>query len=485
MTKDAFITEDFLLETEAGRRLYHEFAEDLPIIDYHCHLPPEEIAGDRRFGNMTEVWLSGDHYKWRAMRTNGVDERYCTGDAPDREKFEQWAQTVPYLLRNPLYHWTHLELKRYFGISDRLLCPETSEEIWQACNEKLAEPGFSCRGLIKGSGVVLICTTDDPVDSLEHHKAISEDPGFDVSVLPTWRPDKGTAVEDPPRFNAWVDRLSERADVDIRDYDSYLRALRARHDFFQGLGCRLSDHGVEAVVAEDYTARDAEQAFARVRSGRQLEPGEVRCFQSAMLHEFAVMDHEKGWTQQFHVAALRNNNSRMMKKIGPDTGYDSIGDWEIARPLSRFLDRLAATDQLAPTILYSLNPKDNPVLVTMAGSFQDGSTPGKMQVGSAWWFLDQKDGMERQIEDVSQMGLLSRFVGMLTDSRSFLSYARHEYFRRILCNVLGKDMTSGLIPNDEALVGRMVRDICYDNAARYFGFDVPAATDVRPAAQYR
>jgi glucuronate isomerase len=408
------------------------------------------------------------------MRSNGVSERFCTGDASDWEKFEKWAATMPRLLGNPLYHWTHLELARYFGISDRLLSPETAKGIWDECNEKLKEPGFSARGLMKQSNVVLVCTTDDPVDSLEHHRAVAADKAFKVKVLPTWRPDKGMAVEDPAAFNAWVDKLAARAEMKIGSFDSYMTALRNRHDVFHGAGCRLSDHGLETVYAEDYTDAAVKKIFAKVRAGGKPTPKEVLQFKSAMLVEFGVMDHAKNWTQQFHLGALRNNNSRLFARLGPDTGFDSIGDFEIAKPLSRLLDRLDRNDQLARTILYNLNPRDNELLATMLGNFQDGSVPGKMQLGSGWWFLDQKDGMERQLEALSQLGLLSRFVGMLTDSRSFLSYTRHEYFRRILCGRLGRDMAKGLIPDDMALVGGMVKDICYRNAAGYFGFDLPA-----------
>lgn len=474
MKKTPLITDDFLLETEHARQLYHGYAKAMPIVDYHCHLNPAQIATDIRYRSMTEVWLGGDHYKWRAMRSNGVPERFCTGDSSDWEKFEKWAATMPRLLGNPLYHWTHLELARYFGISDRLLGPDTAKGIWEECNAKLKEPGFSARGLMKQSNVVLVCTTDDPIDSLEHHRAVAADKAFKVKVLPTWRPDKGMAVEDPATFNAWVDKLAARAEMKIGSFDSFMKALRSRHDAFHAVGCRLSDHGLETVYAEDYTDAAVKKIFAKVRSGRKPTPKEILQFKSAMLVEFGIMDHGKNWTQQFHLGALRNNNSRLFAKLGPDTGFDSIGDFEIAKPLSRLLDRLDRNDQLARTILYNLNPRDNELLATMLGNFQDGSVPGKMQLGSGWWFLDQKDGMERQLEALSQLGLLSRFVGMLTDSRSFLSYTRHEYFRRILCNRLGNGMAKGLIPDDMSLVGGMVKDICYRNAASYFGFDLPA-----------
>jgi glucuronate isomerase len=474
--RTVFIHDDFMLETDQARRLYHDHAEGLPIVDYHCHLPPDQIAADKRWANLTQIWLYGDHYKWRAMRSNGVPERLCTGDASDWEKFEAWAATVPYLLRNPLYHWTHLELARYFGIGDRLLSPATARGIWEEANAKLAEPSFSCRQIMRRSRVVLVCTTDDPVDSLAHHRAIAKLPNFGVKVLPTWRPDKGMAVENEAAFNAWTDKLAAAANVDVRDFTSFMQALRKRHDFFHEMGCRLSDHGLETVYAVPYTAAETAAIFAKVRARQALGEDEVLKFKSAMLHEFGVMDHAKGWTQQFHLGALRNNNSRMFAAIGPDTGFDSIGDFEVGRPLSRLLDGLDREGRLAKTILYNLNPRDNELLATMLGNFQDGSVPGKIQFGSGWWFLDQKDGMERHIEALSQLGLLSRFVGMLTDSRSFLSYTRHEYFRRILCNILGRDMARGLIPDDVDMVGGMVRDIAYHNAARYFGFDLPPLT---------
>jgi len=472
MTTQPFIHDDFLLQSDEARTLYHDYARDLPIIDYHCPLPPADIAEDKRFADMTDVWLAGDHYKWRAMRSNGVAERYCTGDAPARETFDQWAATMPHLLRNPLYHWTQLELARYFGVTD-LLSPATADAIWEAGNARLTEADFSARGLMKQSNVVLVCTTDDPTDSLAHHQAIAADPDFDVQVLPTWRPDKGMAVESAAAFNAWVDRLAAAADTDIGSFASYVNALRKRHDFFHSVGCRLSDHGIETIYAADYTDDEAARIFDTIRGGTELNADEALKFKSAMLVLFGEMDAEKDWTQQFHYGALRNNNSAMFEQAGPDIGFDSIADVEVGRPLSRLLDRLNRNGKLARTILYNLNPRDNELLATMCGNFQDGSIPGKIQHGSGWWFLDQMDGMLRQMESLSQLGLLSRFVGMLTDSRSFLSYTRHEYFRRILCNMLGNDMVNGLIPNDMGLVGAMVERISYGNAAEYFGFDLP------------
>ena len=469
---DIFITENFLLGSDAAVRLYHEYARDMPIIDYHCHLPPQQIAKDHRFENLAQTWLDGDHYKWRAMRAAGVPERFSTGDASDWEKFEKWAETVPKTLCNPLYHWTHLELKRPFGISDRLLCPATARGIWDECNALLSQDDFSCRGIMRKMNVVLVCTTDDPADSLEHHEAIAADASFDIQVLPAFRPDRGMVVESPEAFNAWVDHLAEAADVDVKDFDTYLEALRRRHDHFHEHGCRLSDHGLSTFYAEDYTQEEVTTIFRRIHRGNDLRPEEILQFKSAMLYEFALMDHEKGWTQQFHFGALRNNNTRFFEQVGPDTGFDSIGDFELAWPLRKFLDRLDRDDRLPKTILYNLNPRDNDLAATMLANFQDGSTPGKMQYGSGWWFLDTMPGIERQLETLSNQGLLSQFVGMLTDSRSFLSYTRHEYFRRILANRLGTEIEQGLLPNDFDLIGQMVQDICYHNAARYFGFDL-------------
>ncbi len=462
---DIFITENFLLQNKTAVALYQEYAKDAAIIDYHCHLPPKEIADDHRFANLTQIWLYGDHYKWRAMRADGVNEKYVTGGASDWEKFQKWAEVVPHTLRNPLYHWTHLELKRPFGVSDRLLNPDTAKGIWDECNAKLAQPAFSCRGIMSQMKVVLACTTDDPVDNLEHHITIAADKSFGIKVLPTFRPDKGMAVENAAVFNAWVDKLATASNIHITDFKTYIDAIRQRHAFFHSVGGRLSDHGLDTAYAENYTESEIRNIFAKVRRGMELNCHEVLKFKSAMLYEFGVMDHEKNWTQQFHLGALRNNNSRLLKELGPDTGFDSMGDWPVAQALSKFLDRLDRENKLARTILYNNNPKDNDVLATMAGNFQDGTFPGKMQFGSSWWYLDQLDGMTKQIESLSNIGLLSRFVGMLTDSRSFLSYTRHEYFRRLLCNILGSEIERGLLPNDLKLVGGMVRDICYNNAA--------------------
>jgi len=465
-----FIHEDFLLENAPARELYHRYAEPLPIIDYHCHLNPAEIAQDKRWENMAQIWLYGDHYKWRAMRTAGIAERFCTGDAPDWEKFEQYAGLIPKALRNPLYHWTHLELKRYFGISDRLLGPETARSIYDDCNRVLASPEGSCRSLMKMSRVEVVCTTDDPVDSLEHHIAIANDRSFDIQVHPTWRPDLSFAVDRPAVFSAWLTKLQNVARMEIGNLQDFLAALRLRHDFFHANGCRLSDRGLDCVFGEDCTQAQASAIFDKAHAGTALNGSEVLLFKSFMLHELATMDAEKGWTMQVHYGPLRNNNTAMFHQAGADIGFDSIGDLPTAQGMSRHFDRLNRVGKLPKTIVYNLNPRDNELVATMIGNFQDGQTAGKMQMGSGWWFLDQLDGMTRQIEALSQLGLLSQFVGMLTDSRSFLSYTRHEYFRRLLCNILGSDIVRGRIPNDLPLVGQMVADIAYHNARKYFGF---------------
>ena len=460
---------DFLLETETAQSLYHSFAEPLPIIDFHCHLSPRDIAEDRRFDNLSRIWLAGDHYKWRAMRAAGVDERFITGATSDWDKFEKWAETVPKTLRNPLYHWAHLELYRPFRI-DRPLGPETAPGIWEETNALLAGPGFSTRGILRQMNIEALCTTDDPADDLRYHRMLAEAEGFPVRVYPAFRPDKAMAVEDTEAFSQYVTLLSLAADIEVKSFTDFLAALRNRHDYFHDMGCRLSDHGLEAVPVEDYTDAEIQKAFAKAVAGKPLPPHVILQFKSAMLYEFAQMDWEKGWVQQLHLGALRNVNTRMKRTLGPDSGFDAIGDFEVARPLAKFLDRLDAEGKLARTILYNLNPRDNEVLAALAGGFQDGAIPGKIQCGPAWWFLDQADGMTRQMEALSTMGLLSQFVGMTTDSRSFLSYPRHEYFRRLLCNILGGEIERGLLPDDEELVGGVVRDICYFNARRYFRF---------------
>lgn len=464
-----FMDRDFLLQTATAAELYHNHAAKMPIIDYHCHLDPKLVATDHRFRSITEAWLGGDHYKWRAMRTNGADEKYCTGDASDWDKFRKWAETVPCTMRNPLYHWTHLELRTAFGIQ-KLLNPDTAREIYDECNEKLQSPEFSARGLMRRYKVEAVCTTDDPVDSLEWHKQTAAD-GFEIKMYPTWRPDKAMAVENPARFISYINQLSEASGTEITSFPGLIEALRKRHDFFAAQGCRLSDHGLEEFYGEDYTETEIHAIFRKVFGGMQPTVEEIRKYKSAILTVFGEMDWEKGWTQQFHYGALRNNNTRLFNQLGPDTGFDSIGEWNTATSLSRFLDRLDKNNKLTKTILYNLNPCANEMIATMAGNFQDGTIPGKIQFGSGWWFLDQKDGMERQMNTLSALGLLSRFVGMLTDSRSFLSYPRHEYFRRTLCNLMGNDVENGLLPASElAFLGKMVEDISYNNAKSYFGF---------------
>jgi glucuronate isomerase len=464
-----FLDKDFLLQTETARRLYHDFAADMPIIDYHCHLPPDEIANDIRFDNITSVWLHGDHYKWRAMRANGVDESYITGGRSDKEKFEQWAATVPYTLRNPLYHWTHLELQRYFGITSRLM-PGTADFIYDDCNAKLQSPEYSVRNLITKMNVEVICTTDDPIDNLEHHQKIKAD-NFGVKVLPAFRPDKAMNSDNIPALNSYINQLEKVVDSEITDFYRYISALKKRHNYFAVNGCTVSDHGIDQMYAEDCTEKEASDIFAKIRSSQTISTAENNKFKSYMLYQFAIWDYEKGWVQQYHIGALRNNSTRGFKQSGPDTGRDSIGDFHQGKSLSKFLDRLDADDKLAKTILYNLNPADNELMATMAGNFQDGSVAGKIQWGSAWWFLDQKDGMTKQINALSNMGLISRMVGMLTDSRSFLSFPRHEYFRRILCNLFADDIENGELPNDIEWTGKIIQDICYFNAKNYFDFD--------------
>lgn len=462
-----FIHEDFLLETDTARDLYHRFAKPQPIFDYHCHLSPEEVADNHEFRSMTELWLGGDHYKWRAMRTAGVDERCCTGAASDWEKFYAWSETVPKTLRNPLYHWTHLELAFPFGIRNKLLDATTAEAIYSECNARLKEPAFRAQGLLAQFNVALVCTTDDPVDSLEHHLAFRKQPGQSTELYPTWRPDRAIAIEDVSAYNGWLDQLAAASNVDIVHRSDLLEALRRRHAFFHEVGCRLSDHGVETMLASPCSSADADRCFEKLRQHQPLDAHEALGFKSLMLYEFALMDHERGWVQQFHIGALRDNNSRLLAKVGPNTGFDSIGDDLLARPLARFLDRLDSSDQLAKTILYNSNPRDNELMATMIGNFQGGGVAGKLQFGSAWWFLDQLDGMQRQLNALSTMSLLYCFVGMLTDSRSFLSYSRHDYFRRLLCNLLGNDVKRGWLPSDRELLGSLVRRVCYENARDY------------------
>ena len=465
-----FLDENFLLQTETAQMLYHEHASKMPIIDYHCHLIPSMVANDHQFKTLTEIWLGGDHYKWRAMRTNGIDEKYCTGkDTSDWEKFEKWAETVPYTMRNPLYHWTHLELKTGFGI-EKLLSPSTAREIYDECTAKLQTPEYSARNLMRKYRVEVVCTTDDPIDSLEHHIKTKQD-GFEVKMLPTWRPDKAMAVENAANFRDYVEQLSKVAGISIRTFENLIEALQIRQDFFAEAGCRLSDHGIEEFYAEDYTEAEIKAIFNKVYGGHELAHLEVLKFKSAMMVLFAEMDWKKGWTQQFHYGTIRNNNTRMFGQIGADTGFDSIGTFNTSRALSKFLNRLDAQNKLTKTILYNLNPADNEMIATMIGNFQDGTVAGKIQFGSGWWFLDQKDGMEKQMNSLSVLGLLSRFVGMLTDSRSFLSYPRHEYFRRTLCNLIGNDVENGLLPHQELeFLSNMVENISYNNAKSFFKF---------------
>lgn len=464
-----FIHANFMLNNNAAVELYHKHAAKMPIIDYHCHLDPRQIAENYQFRNLTEIWLGGDHYKWRAMRANGVNEAYITGDKPDYEKFEKWAETIPYAMRNPLYHWTHLELSRIFGI-DKILKPETAKEIYDECTAKLQTDEFRAQAIMKRCNVETVCTTDDPADSLEYHKAIQQNP-FGVKVLPAWRPDKALAIENPQIYNSYIDKLSEVSQIDIHCYETLLDALNKRHDFFASMGCKLSDHGLDTFFSENYTNAEMKRIFTAVRSGQKPSPQNIAVFRSGLLHDLAVMDAEKGWAQQYHIGPLRNNNTKMFKQIGPDTGFDAINDLPCAEAGHRFFDRLAKIGKLAKTIVYNLNPKDNEVLAAMANTFNDGSLPGMMQYGAGWWFLDQEDGMRKQLNTLSNQGLLSRFVGMLTDSRSFLSYPRHEYFRRILCNLLGEDIENGKLPASEMdFIGQMVENICYCNAKQYFKF---------------
>ena len=464
-----FINENFMLQTETARQLYHQHAKSMPIIDYHCHLSPKEIAENIQFQDITQLWLGGDHYKWRALRANGVPEEYITGNRSSWEKFQKWAETVPYTMRNPLYHWTHLELKRVFDI-DKLLCPATAREIFEECNAMLAKPEFRGQALIRKFNVDVVCTTDDPADDLGWHKMIQENP-FGTKVLPAWRPDKAMAIENPKAYKEYLEKLEQAAGMKINSYADLQDALQKRHDFFASRGCKLSDHGMDTFYAADYKEAEVEAIFKNVLAGKVPSADELDKFRSAFLHDQAVMDARSGWAQQFHVGPLRNNNEKMFKALGPDTGFDAIGDLPVAAAGHKFFSRLALEDSLAKTVLYCLNPKDNDVMVAMAYTFNDGTVPGKMQFGSGWWFLDQEVGMRRQMESLSNLGLISRFVGMLTDSRSFVSYPRHEYFRRILCDLFGKDVESGKLPASELdFIGRMMEDISYNNAKNYFQF---------------
>jgi glucuronate isomerase len=462
-----FINDNFLLENKSAEKLYHKFSENLPIIDFHCHLSPSMIAGDVRFENLSQAWLAGDHYKWRAMRTNGISEEYCTGNASDREKFIKWAGTVPATLGNPLYHWTHLELARYFNIK-KLLSSSTASEIYEQASGMLKTEEFSVRSLIRRMKVEVLCTTDDPADSLEHHAVIRR--SFEVIVLPTFRPDAVIKTEDPEKFSIYIDMLGNSAGIKIRNLDSLLEALDIRHKYFHDNGCRLSDHGLDRFYFSNYKTSEINNSLGILLKRKPISSEAAEKYKTALLSELCRMNHKRGWVQQFHMGALRNNNTRMFRIMGPDTGWDSIGGSPDPVKISRFLSSLDDADRLAKTILYNLNPADNEMMITMAANFNDGTSPGKVQYGAAWWFLDQKNGIEKNLSDVASLGLLSRFVGMVTDSRSFLSYPRHEYFRRLACNYVGNEVRKGIIPDDEELLIPLIEGISYRNAKEYFGF---------------
>lgn len=468
-----FMTEDFLLEGEFARRLYHDYAKDQPIFDYHCHLPPQQIAENYRFANLYDIWLKGDHYKWRAMRANGVAEALITGDASDREKFDAWARTVPHTIGNPLYHWTHLELRRPFGITGTLLSEKTADSIWDRCNALLAQESFTTRGIMQQMNVRMVGTTDDPLDDLRHHRAMADDASFSVKVLPSWRPDKAFNIE-AETFLPWIELLEQRTDISVQRFDDLRRALHQRLDHFAAHGCRISDHALDVVCYAEADDATLDAILARRRSGAAPNPQETAQFKTAVLVWLGSEYARRGWVQQYHIGALRNTNPRQFQLLGPDVGFDSINDQPLAEPLARLLGAQNRDNALPKTILYCLNPRDNEVLATMAGNFQGEGQAGKMQFGSAWWFNDQLDGMQRQMTQLAQVGLLSRFVGMLTDSRSFLSYTRHEYFRRLLCQMIGQWVERGEAPADEALLGQMVRNICFDNARDYFGIELGA-----------
>lgn len=463
-----FIDDNFLLHSKTAERLYHDYAEEMPVIDYHNHLPAEEIAKDINFKNLTEAWVAGDHYKWRAMRSNGVSEKYCTGKASDWEKFEKWAETVPFTIRNPLYHWTHLELLRYFKIN-KILSPSSAKSIYEEASTKLQSEKFSTCNLLKKMNVKVICTTDDPLDSLEHHKSFSKQKSS-FKLFPTFRPDKAMNVDDVSKFNDYIKKLEAATNTSINNYDDYLITLKSRHDFFALNGCTVSDHGVEEMFADDFTESEVKNIFSDLKMKKQIDIIQSKKIKSALLKTFAEWNFEKRWVQQFHIGPIRNNNTRMLKALGPNTGWDSMGAPINPKSVARFLDNLDKTNHLTKTILYSINPADNEMLATMIGNFNDISIAGKIQLGAAWWFNDQKDGIIRHLNALSNMGLLSRFIGMLTDSRSFLSFPRHEYFRRILCDILGNEIENGELPDDEKWIGKIIQDICYNNAKSYFNF---------------
>jgi len=462
-----FIHEDFLLNNKTAKRLYHQYSENLPVIDFHCHLSPSMIADDRQFDNITQAWMEGDHYKWRAMRTNGIDEKYCTGKVPDIEKFRKWAETVPSAAGNPLYHWTHLELARYFGIFD-LLSPSTAEKIYEKASALLRTKEFSIRSMLKKMKAEVVCTTDDPADTLEFHKKLKG--AFEVTILPTFRPDNVIKTEDTAKFKAYIEKLGAAGNKEIKDFSTLIEVLDSRHEFFHNMGGRLSDHGLDRFLYASFTASEADRIFKKLLKGEQISDEETEKYRAAAMTELCRMNHKRGWTQQFHVGALRNNNARMFRLLGPDTGWDSIGAPQDAGKMSRFLNSLDDTAQLGKTILYNLNPADNEMMITMAGNFNDGTTAVKVQYGAAWWFLDQKAGMEKHVRDLAALGLLRRFVGMVTDSRSFLSYPRHEYFRRLICNYVGEEVENGTIPDEDELLQPLVEGISYKNAKEYFGF---------------
>jgi len=462
-----FIHDDFLLGNKTAVKLYHQYAENQPIIDFHCHLSPSMIADDLQFTNLTQAWLAGDHYKWRAMRTNGINEKYCTGKASDAEKFEKWAETVPFTVGNPLYHWTHLELARYFKIAD-LLSPKTSTKIYKKANDQLNTKQFTVRSLLKKMKVEVVCTTDDPTDTLEFHKKLKG--AFEVSIFPTWRPDNIVKTEDPAKFKAYITKLENASGTAIKNYSALIEALDERHKFFNKMGTKASDHGLDRFYFAAFTASEVDKIFKKLLKGEMISDEETEKYKAATMTELCRMNHKRGWTQQFHVGAMRNNNVRMFRQMGPDTGWDSIGIAQDALKMSRFLSSLDDTNQLARTILYNLNPADNEMMVTMAGNFCDGTVPAKVQYGAAWWFLDQKNGMEKHIRDLASLALMRRFIGMVTDSRSFLSYPRHEYFRRLVCNYVGEEVEKGTIPDEEELLKPLIEGISYKNAKEHFKF---------------
>jgi len=464
-----FLSDNFCLGTELARELYHKFAEEKPIVDFHTHLPIEQIANDTSFESLGKIWLEDDHYKWRAMRINGVEEKYCTGDVSYRKKFDKWAETVPYTVRNPLYVWTHMELRNPFGVTD-LLNPENADRIHETVSEQLRND-YSVRSLLDHFDVRVVCTSDDPVDSLDLHHELREEDGFDVKVLPTFRPDPALAIDDVEEFNQYLDKLEGAADQSINGYEDLVEALQTRHDAFAEAGCKMADHGLDWFHAKDYGESKVRNVFERARSGRPVSPDEAETYKSALMDRLARMNHDKGWTQQFHVGPFRDVNTRMSEKLGPDTGFDAIGDETTGKGLAKFLDRLDRDGQLTKTILYNIHPSNFQLFASIGGCFDTGSTPGKIQVGPAWWFLDNRFGMEDQINAVSKIGLISRFIGMLTDSRSFLSFSRHDYFRRILCHVFGQDVEEGLLPKDTEMLGEMIENICYHNAEQYLDFE--------------